>query len=97
MASEELFRKCDPRRFPDMSGMMTALLGAVLGQDWTDPRLVAITVTSDGHLLARAEGEIGFDRYIGLASDWRDNLRRFAVAADLTAAERDELFRLAGV
>ncbi len=38
-----------------------AILGCLLGEDWTSPRVVEMVVTSDGHLVGRLDGdEVGY-------------------------------------
>jgi hypothetical protein len=57
--------KLDPRRFPNMSPKFAAVVGYLLQIHVTDPRLVEITVTSDGWLLGRNEGDMGFNEFLG--------------------------------
>lgn len=38
------------------SGMFTALLGCLLNEDWTEPRILQLAITVDRCVLARAEG-----------------------------------------
>ena len=72
--------KLNPHRFPHMSGKMAAIVGHVLGEDWTEPTIAELVITSDGYVLARNFGHIGFDAFIGLATDlqrnWDNLLRR---------------------
>lgn len=46
-----------------------AILGCLLGEDWTTPRLVEMVITPDGHLLGRCEGEASFKVYRGPTSE----------------------------
>jgi hypothetical protein len=41
-------------RSAQVSDHFQAVLGCMLGEDWTTPRLVEMTITPDGHLLGRA-------------------------------------------
>ena len=57
--------KLDPRRFPNMSPEFAAAVGCLLQIHVTEPRLVAITATSDGWLLGRNEDDMGFNESLG--------------------------------
>ena len=48
--------KLHPNRFPGMSGRMAAIVGYILGEEWSRPRIAELVVTSDGWLLARTWG-----------------------------------------
>jgi hypothetical protein len=47
--------------------MLTAALGALLGQVWTKPRLGELRIAPEECLLGRAEGEATFSLFIGAA------------------------------
>jgi len=96
MTLQTLRRKLYPGRFSAMSSKMSALLGYILDQHWTDPQIIGLSVTADGHLLGMREGDIGYNEYIGTAAEFRSNLSRLAVAADLTGEEIRELHHLYG-
>jgi hypothetical protein len=96
--SAELIRKLHPRQFTAMSSKMTALVGCILGQAWTTPRLIGMTITSDGFVLGMWQGDIGFNDFIGASADLYRNWTAFLDAAELTSTERkqaDQLFALA--
>jgi hypothetical protein len=82
-----LCKKLHPQRFTAMSPKMSAIVACVLGQKWTDPRLVALVTTSDGFVLAQREGDVGFDAFIGSESDLRSNWGRLLADAGLDEAE----------
>ena len=73
-----------------MSGRMAAIVACILGQHWTSPAIAELVVTSDGHLLARAEGDCGHNNYIGTVVDLEDNWNRLLDVAGLTPVERQE-------
>lgn len=79
-----------------VSGRFAALLDCILS---LPPRTThawsALTITSDGFLLAQERGDIGFNHLIGSAEDFSRNLSAFSKVAGLTVAEIRELFRLA--
>lgn len=85
-----LIQKLHPARFTGMSGKMVAIVAHILNQHWTFPRIAELTVTSDGHLLARHDGDCGFNNYIGTVADLEANWKRLLIAAGLTDAEQRE-------
>jgi hypothetical protein len=85
-----LIQKLHPTRFTGMSGKMAAIVAHILNQNWTSPSIAELTVTSDGHLLARHEGDCGFNNYIGLVAEFEANWKRLLIAAGLTDAERQD-------
>jgi hypothetical protein len=82
--------KLHPARFPGMSGRMAAVVGYVLDGRWSRPRIVEMVVTSDGWLLARNAGHVGFDTIVGMATDLERNWENLMRAAGLTDDERRE-------
>lgn len=96
MSTENLAQKLHPHRFTEMSGKMAAIVGYVLDQEWTQPEIAEMVVTSDGFVLARRSGDIGCNDWIGSAEDLERNASNLLEAADLTENERAEwqsLFR----
>ena len=79
-----------PRRFPGMSGRMAAVVGYILGRRWSTPRIAELVVTSDGWVLARNAGHVGFNTIIGTAADLERNWNNLLRAAGLTGEERQE-------
>ena len=65
---------------------MTAIVGFILGETWTDPAIVTLAVTSDGFVTTESE-------FIGEAADLDRNLLNLLIAADLTPDERTEFER----
>ena len=82
--------KLHPARFPGMSGRMAAVVGHILGVDWTKPSIAELVVTGDGYVLARNEGDCGCNAFIGSAADLQRNWRNLLGAAELTGTERRE-------
>ena len=64
-------------RTVQVSEHFQAILGCMLGEDWTTPRLVEMTITPDGHLLGRCDGEPSFKAFLGASQDL---LRTFTVS-----------------
>ena len=64
-----------------------AILGCLLGEDWTTPRLVEMVATSDGHLLGRCEGESDFKVFLGETDDLIRNIHGVAPIAELDGDE----------
>ena len=77
-----------PRRFPGMSEKMAAIVGYILGEEWSKPSIAEMVVTSDGFVLARNEGHVGFDTIIGTAADLERNWNNLLRAAGLTSEEQ---------
>lgn len=63
----------NPKRFPGMSTKMMAIVGYIIGAKFTDPVLTEMVVTSDGYLLARAEGDCGCNEFLGSIADFKRN------------------------
>jgi hypothetical protein len=82
--------KLHPKRFPGMSGRMAAVVGYILGRRWTRPRIAELVITSDGWVLARNAGRVGFDTMVGTAADLERNWGNLLSAAGLTGEERRE-------
>ncbi len=94
----ELKAKLHPRYFSGMSGKMAAIVAHIVGK-WDDVDIAPfgiaeMTVTSDGFVLARTEGDIGFNSFIGTKAELDDNCDRLAKAAKLTEEEAAEFKRL---
>jgi hypothetical protein len=74
-----------------MSAKFAAVLGAMLGQTWTEPALVELVITSDGFLLGRHEGEPTCNEFLGPESWLKENLAKLLDTAqiDLTGQEKE--------
>jgi hypothetical protein len=70
-----------------VSDHFQAILGCLLGQDWTKPRLVEMVITSDGHMLGRCDGEEDFKVFLGEADDLIKNIHGVAPVAELDGDE----------
>ena len=70
-----------------VSDHFRSILGCLLGEDWTTPRLAELVVTPDGHLLGRCEGEASFRAFLGAAEDLLRNVHGVARVADLDGDE----------
>ena len=71
-----------------MSNKMAAIIGAILEQDWTQPAIIELCITSDGYLLARENGDCGFNQFLGTENELRANWDCLLSVAELTDAER---------
>jgi hypothetical protein len=91
---DRVAEKLHPRRFPRMSSKFAAVLGAMLGQAWTEPALVELVITTDGFLLGRQEGEPTCNGFLGPESWLKENLAKLLDTAeiDLTGQEKKSLF-----
>ena len=89
-----LIEKLHPRRFPGMSAKMAAIVGFVLGQEFTTTRIAEMVITSDAMVLARQAGDIGLNLFIGRAADLERNWSNLIDSACLLDVEKTELARL---
>lgn len=88
--NETLVKKLNPRRFPNMSGKMAAIVGFILGQVFTDPALAAMIITSDNHVMGQQVGDCGFNDYLGHVDDLTRNWKSLLSLAGLTPSELEE-------
>jgi hypothetical protein len=91
---EALIEKLSPDRFTAMSGKMAAIVGYILDERFSDPAISELVVTSDGFVLAQAEGEVGANDMIGEEADLNRNLLTLIEAAGLSDEEIQEFGRL---
>jgi len=73
MGNEHIKQALSPARFPGMSLKMRAIVGFILEAKWTTPSIEQLVITSDGILMARVSGDIGFNDILGSASDFKKN------------------------
>jgi hypothetical protein len=64
-----------------------AMLGCLLGEDWTTPRIVEMVSTSDDHLLGRCEGDPTCRLFLGETEDLLRNIHGVAEVAGLDGDE----------
>src|SRR5271154_2063726 len=74
-------------RSVEVSDHFQAILGCLLGEDWTTPRLVEMVITPDGHMLGRCDGEAAFKVFLGAAADLLKNIHGVAPVAELDGDE----------
>ncbi len=70
-----------------VSDHFQAILGCLLGEDWTTPRLVEMVITPDGHVLGRCDGESAFKAFLGASADLLKNIHGVAPVAELDGDE----------
>jgi hypothetical protein len=80
-------------RAVQVSEHFQAILGRLLGEDWTTPRLVEMVITPEGHLLGRCDGEAAFKVFLGASEDLIKNIHGVAPVAKL---DGDEIGYLVG-
>jgi hypothetical protein len=85
----DLYGKLDPRRFPNISLPMAAILGFVLERVYTTPTLADVQVTPDGHVLGwpAEQDRVGHSMHLGVEADLRANPSRLGMAAGLDQEE----------
>jgi hypothetical protein len=74
-------------RHIQVSDHFQAILGCMLGEDWTTPRLIEMVITPDGHLLGRCDGEVSFKAFLGASEDLMRNIHGIAKVAELDGDE----------
>lgn len=74
-------------RTVQVSEHFQAILGCMLGEDWTTPRLVEMTITPDGHVLGRCDGQPSFSAFLGASQDLLKNVHGVAKIAELDGDE----------
>lgn len=91
---DDIRRSCALKlRAVEVSAHFQAVLGCLLGEDWTTPRLLEMVITPDGALLGRCEGQAGFSTFLGASEDLLKNVHGVAQVAGL---DGDELGYLLG-
>lgn len=70
-----------------VSDHFQAILGCLLGKDWTTPRLIEMVITPDGHMLGRCDGEAAFKVFLGASEDLIKNIHGVAPVAELDGDE----------
>jgi len=71
----------------EVSGMFSAILGCLLGEDWSKPRIEELRITPDRCLLARVDGESAFKAFLGAEADLIRNIHGVASVAELDGDE----------
>jgi hypothetical protein len=74
-------------RAVEVSGMFSAIIACLLGEDWTNPKIEELRITFDRGLLAQTEGEIGFNLFLGAEADLLRNIHGVAEVAELDGDE----------
>jgi len=69
---------------------MAAIVGYICDENYTDPAINELVVTSDGFVLVEHVGEIGANTMMGEESELLRNWRNLLDAAGLTPQERTE-------
>ena len=70
-----------------VSDHFRAILGCLLEEDWSTPRLIEMVITPDGHMLGRCEGEASFKAFLGASEDLIKNIHGVAPVAELDGDE----------
>jgi hypothetical protein len=74
-------------RHVQVSDHFQAILGCMLGEDWTTPMLVEMVITPDGKLLGRCDGGVSFEAFLGASEDLLRNIHGVAKVAELDGDE----------
>ena len=85
---DEIRQTCARKlRQVQISPYFQAILGCLLGEDWTTPRLIEMQITPDGHMLGRYDGEASFKAFLGASADLIKNIHGVAPVAGLDGDE----------
>src|SRR5438874_7391922 len=72
---EQIRQDCARKlRAVQVSNHFQAILGCLLGEHWTTPRLLEMVITPDGALLGRCESQPGFSTFLGASEDLLKNV-----------------------
>lgn len=71
----------------EISGVFSAILGCLLGEDWATPRIKELRITPDPCLLARVDGEARFKAFLGAEADLIRNIHGVAAVPELDGDE----------
>jgi hypothetical protein len=74
-------------RVVQVSDHFQAILGCLIEEDWTTPKLIEMVITPDGHMLGRCEGETAFKVFLGASDDLIKNIHGVARVAELDGDE----------
>lgn len=74
-------------RAVQVSDHFQAILGCLMGVDWTTPRLIEMVITPDGHILGRCDGDSTFKAFLGASEDLIKNIHGVAPVAELDGDE----------
>src|SRR4051812_21336627 len=74
-------------RAVQVSDHFQAILGCLLREDWTTPRLVEMVITPDGHILGRCDGEAEFKAFLGASEDLIKNIHGVALVEEIDGDE----------
>jgi hypothetical protein len=74
-------------RVVQVSDQFQAILGCLLAEDWTTPRLIEMVITPDGHMLGRCEGDAAFKVFLGASDNLIKNIHGVARVAELDGDE----------
>ena len=81
---EEIRRDCSKKlRNVEVSPHFQAILGCLLNEDWTTPRLVEMVITPDGHLLGRTEDQAGLATFLGSSVNLIQDIHGVGPVAEL--------------
>ena len=74
-------------RVVQVSDHFQAILGCLIEEDWTTPKLIEMVITPDGHMLGRCEGDAAFKVFLGASDDLIKNIHGVARVAELDGDE----------
>src|SRR5580692_11069964 len=85
---DKIRRDCARKlRAVQISDHFQAILGCLLGENWTTPRLLEMMILPKGRMIGRCEGQPGFSTFLGSEEDLIRNIHGVAPVAELDGDE----------
>jgi hypothetical protein len=85
---DQIRRDCSRKLASVETGaILNAILGCLLNEDWSTPRIEELRLTPDRCLLARVAGEVTFKAFLGAEADLIRNIHGIAKVAELDGDE----------
>ena len=84
-------QKLHPGRFPNMSPKMAAIVGYLLGEQFTVPELEGLCVTSDGYCVGHTKGNVDESYFLGTFEDLERNWRELVGLKEVGLSEEEEI------
>ena len=85
---EQIRADCSRKlREVQVSEHFQAILGCLLNEDWTTPRLIEMVINPDGQLLGRCDGQPTHRVFLGSSNDLIKNIHGVAPVAELDGDE----------
>ena len=89
---DQIRRDCAEKlRLVQLGSQRRAILGCLLGESWTIPRLVELRITPHGNLIGRCKGDSRFNAFLGSGDELIKVIQAVAHVAELDGDEQGYL------